>query len=72
MGTVIEGPTEFYSGRIENKNRKQTFVEEVLAGEKESGRFKGKYEDIQGVKKSGKKGFYQGAQLKRRKAIKGG
>jgi len=72
VGTVIEGPTEFYSGRIENRNRKQTFVEEVLAGEQETGRFKSKYEDIQGVKKSGKKGYYKAVQQKRTKARKGG
>jgi hypothetical protein len=72
VGVVVEGPTEFYSARIENKARKQTFVEEVLAGENETGRFKSKYEDIQSVKKSGKKGYYRAVQQKRQKARKGG
>ncbi|KIW01755.1 uncharacterized protein PV09_06931 [Verruconis gallopava] len=72
VGVVVEGPTEFYSARIENKQRKQTFVEEVLAGEKESGRFKSKYEELQAVKKSGKKGYYKSLQQARRKARKGG
>jgi hypothetical protein len=72
FGVVVEGPAEFYSGRIENRQRKQTFVEEVLAGEKESGRFKGKYEEVQGVKKSGRKGYYRAVQQKRTKARKGG
>lgn len=36
VGTIIEGPTEFYSGRLENRQRKRTFVEEVLAGEQET------------------------------------
>lgn len=72
MGTVLEGPTEFFSGRIEKKDRKQTFVEEVLAGEQESGRFKGKYEELQGVKKSGRKRYYQSVVQKRKKARKGG
>jgi hypothetical protein len=72
VGVVVEGPTEFYSGRIDKKQRKQTFVEEVLAGEAETGRFKNKYEDLQVIKKSGKKGYYKALQQKRRKARKGG
>lgn len=72
VGVVVEGPTEFYNGRIENKQRKQTFVEEVLAGEQDTGRFKSKFEEVQGVKKSGKKGYYRAVQQKRQKARKGG
>lgn len=54
VGTIIEGPTEYYSSRILNKDRKKTFVEEVLAAEEEQGRFKRKYNDIQALKMSGK------------------
>ncbi|KAK1819675.1 dTDP-fucopyranose mutase [Friedmanniomyces endolithicus] len=66
VGTIIEGPTEFFSGRIENKQRKKTFVEEVLAGEQETGRFKRKYGELQGRKTSGKKAFYKAMKANRK------
>lgn len=66
VGTLIEGPTEFYSARVEKRDRKRTFVEEVLAGEQESGRFKRKYEELQVKKRSGKKGYYKALKQKRR------
>jgi hypothetical protein len=59
VGTIIEGPTEYFSGRLSNKERKQTFVEEVLAREKSEGRFKAKYNDIQAAKTSGKKAHFK-------------
>ncbi|CAJ0750530.1 18058_t:CDS:2 [Entrophospora sp. SA101] len=31
IGTIIEGPTEFYSSRLPRKERKQTIVDELLA-----------------------------------------
>lgn len=58
VGTIIEGPTEFFSGRITKKDRKKTFVEEVMANERQTGRFANKYNDIQSSKKSGKKSYY--------------
>ncbi|CAI6333260.1 unnamed protein product [Periconia digitata] len=67
VGTVIEGPTEFYNSRIANKDRKRTFVEEVLAQEESSGKFKRKYDDILKSKSSGKKAFYKALQEKRSK-----
>lgn len=66
VGTIIEGPTEFYSGRINNKDRKKTFVEEVLAQEEKTGRFKKKYNEIQQAKTSGKKAFYKALKAKRK------
>ncbi|TKA73495.1 hypothetical protein B0A55_05498 [Friedmanniomyces simplex] len=66
VGTIIEGPTEFFTGRIENKQRKKTFVEEVLAGEQETGRFKKKYGELQGRKTSGKKAFYKAMKANRK------
>ncbi|KAH9221879.1 putative rRNA-processing protein fcf2 [Leptodontidium sp. 2 PMI_412] len=59
VGTIIEGPTEYFSSRLLNKDRKRTLVEEVLAGEKASGRFKSKYNEIQDAKTSGKKAHYK-------------
>lgn len=72
VGVVVEGPTEFYNGRIEHKQRKETFVDEVLAGEAESGRFKSKFESLQLSNKSGKKAYYKALQDKRRVSRKGG
>ncbi|KAF7587464.1 hypothetical protein BBP40_007209 [Aspergillus hancockii] len=66
VGTIIEGPTEFFSGRIAKKDRKKTFVEEVLSQERETSRFQSKYRDIQTSKQSGKKLFYKNLQAKRR------
>jgi len=66
VGTIIEGPTEFYSARIQNKDRKKTFVEEVLSQEAETGRFKKKYNEIQTSKTSGKKAFYKALKAKRK------
>ncbi|KAF2639087.1 Fcf2-domain-containing protein [Massarina eburnea CBS 473.64] len=67
VGTMIEGPTEFFNSRINKKDRKQTFVEEVLAQEDNSGKFKRKYDDITKAKSSGKKAFYKKLQEKRHK-----
>ena len=72
MGTIIEGPTEFYTGRLENKSRKRTFVEEVLAGEQDTGRFKKKYGELQTKKTSGKKSFYKDVMAKRKGGVKKG
>ena len=67
VGTVIEGPAEFFSGRIENKKRKKTLVEEVMEVERETKRFKRKYDEIQLKKMSGKKAFYQKLKEQRKK-----
>lgn len=65
VGTIIEGPTEFFSGRIVKKDRKKTFVEETMALERGNRRFESKYRDIQGAKQSGKKAFYNKLRAKR-------
>jgi hypothetical protein len=72
VGTIIEGPTEFLSARLSNKDRKRTLVEDVLAGENASGRFKAKYGEIQAMKTSGKKQFYKNLKAKRRSKISKG
>ncbi|RDW70205.1 putative rRNA-processing protein fcf2 [Coleophoma crateriformis] len=66
VGTIIEGPTEFFSARLSNKERKRTFVEEVLAGESSTQKFKSKYNEIQSKKISGKKAHYKKLKEKRR------
>ncbi|KAJ5246933.1 hypothetical protein N7468_001916 [Penicillium chermesinum] len=70
VGTIIEGPTEFFRGRIAKKDRKKTFVAEAMALERENGRFRSKYDDIQQSKQSGKKAFYNNLRAKRNKKQK--
>lgn len=70
VGTVIEGPTEFFRGRIAKKDRKKTFVAEAMALERENGRFKSKYNAIQHSKQNGKKAFYNTLRSKRNKKQK--
>ncbi|GES63317.1 nucleolus protein required for cell viability [Aspergillus terreus] len=65
VGTIIEGPTEFFSGRIAKKDRKKTFVEEAMVQERETRRFESKYRDIQTAKQSGKKSYYNKLRAKR-------
>ncbi|KAJ5902484.1 Fcf2 pre-rRNA processing [Penicillium taxi] len=67
IGTIIQGPTEFFSNRIVKKDRKKNFVEETMATERQTGRFKSKYRDIQATKTSGKKAYYNNLQAKRNK-----
>ncbi|KAK2628424.1 hypothetical protein QTJ16_001527 [Diplocarpon rosae] len=69
VGTIIEGPTEYFSSRLMNKDRKRTLVEEVLATEKASGRFKSKYNEIQDAKTSGKKAHYRKLRESRKKGV---
>lgn len=59
VGTIIEGPTEFHSARLTKKERKRTLVEQVLAQESSTQRFKSKYKEIQRAKTSGKKEYYK-------------
>lgn len=66
-GTVVEGPTEFFSARINRKDRSKNFVEEAIATERNSGKFKRKYDDIQQNKTSGKKGHYKALMKKRKR-----
>ncbi|KAL5332738.1 Fcf2 pre-rRNA processing-domain-containing protein [Aspergillus crustosus] len=65
IGTIIEGPTEYLSGRIVKRDRKKTFVEEALDLEKEAKRFESRYNDVQDRKRSGKKAFYRKLRDKR-------
>ncbi|KAK9236859.1 Fcf2 pre-rRNA processing-domain-containing protein [Lipomyces kononenkoae] len=64
-GTIVEGPTEFFSSRLTKKERKQTLADEILADEKTKAYFKRKYDEIQTVKTSGGKNFYKGIKRKR-------
>lgn len=72
LGTIVEGAADWYSGRVEKRQRKRTFVEEVLAGEQETKRFRRKYGELQIKKTSGKKGFYKAVREKRRGGVRKG
>ncbi|KAL4958820.1 Fcf2 domain-containing protein [Aspergillus stella-maris] len=65
IGTIVEGPTEYFSGRIAKRDRKKTFVEEALVLERENKRFESRYKDAQNRKRSGKKAFYNNLRAKR-------
>ncbi|EPS45686.1 hypothetical protein H072_322 [Dactylellina haptotyla CBS 200.50] len=67
MGTLIEGPTEFYSARLNNKERKKSIVDEIMSNSSGKSRFRKKYDEIQAKKKSGKKEFYKKLKAKRSK-----
>ncbi|QDS67621.1 hypothetical protein FKW77_004235 [Venturia effusa] len=71
VGVIVEGPTEFYSARLQKGDRKKTFVDSALAREAQNGRFKKKYDEVQMSKTSGKKAFYNALRAKRTKAFKG-
>ena len=47
IGTVIEGPAEYKSSRLTNRERKQSLVDEILADSKIRDYTKRKYMDIQ-------------------------
>ncbi|BFZ61411.1 dTDP-fucopyranose mutase [Saitoella coloradoensis] len=47
MGTVVEGPTEYYSARIPKGERKETILGELLAETDRKEYFKRKYGEIQ-------------------------
>ena len=65
IGTIIEGPTEFYSSRLLNNARRKTFAGEVLAMERSTRRFRRKYGDLQLAATSGKKAFYKDLKAQR-------
>lgn len=67
VGRIVEGPADFYSGRLTRKERKKTLLDELMAADKQSGKYKSKYEDIQSRKTSGKKAFYKKMVAQRRR-----
>jgi len=64
VGRIIEGPLE-YNTRLPNRERKRTFIEEVLANGSSMGRFKNRYNEIQSSKTSGKRVYYEKMKSKR-------
>ncbi|CAO3685986.1 unnamed protein product [Rhizopus stolonifer] len=66
MGTIIEGPTEFFSVRLAKKERKQTIVDELMASEEQKHYFKRKYNQVSEKAKSGGKRDYKKLKAKRK------
>ncbi|KAG6004899.1 hypothetical protein E4U21_000626 [Claviceps maximensis] len=66
IGEVIAGPTDFYSSRLSQKERKNTILEEVL-DTVDKQKLQVKYAGIQRDKMSGKRGFYKKLVSQRRK-----
>lgn len=60
-GTVIEGPAEYKSSRLTNRERKQTIVEEILADKKIKDYSKKKFLEIQADKSSRKRKAFKSA-----------
>lgn len=67
MGTIVEGNTEFYSSRMNKKNRGTSLVNEILKDDESGKYFKRKYAEIQKQKTSGGKKFYKMMKEKRKR-----
>lgn len=67
MGTIIEGKSEFFSSRLNKKERHTTILESVMHDQDTKHYFKRKYDEVQVKKTSGKKSFYKGVKEARRK-----
>ncbi|ORZ17024.1 Fcf2 pre-rRNA processing-domain-containing protein [Absidia repens] len=65
MGTIIEGATEFFSSRINKKDRKRTFAEEIMSNDDYSSYYNRKYQESQARKSSGGKKHYKKLKAKR-------
>ncbi|KAJ1666313.1 rrna-processing protein fcf2 [Coemansia sp. RSA 1813] len=59
MGTIIEGPTEFYSSRLTKKERRGNLVDELLADKQTRDYFKRKVSEIHTQNKSGNSKWYR-------------
>ncbi|KAJ2453921.1 rrna-processing protein fcf2 [Coemansia sp. RSA 2336] len=59
MGTIIEGPTEFYSSRLTKKERRSNLVDELLADKQARTYFKRKVGEIHARNQSGGKNWYK-------------
>lgn len=65
MGTVIEGATEYFSSRLNKKDRKRTFAEELLAQDDHTAYYERKYLESQERRSAGGKKHYKKLKAKR-------
>ncbi|ORX48585.1 Fcf2-domain-containing protein [Hesseltinella vesiculosa] len=66
IGTLVESPTEFFSARLNRKDRKQTLAEEIMGDAVHTDYYKRKYSEIQEAKTSGGKRHHKKKLAKRR------
>lgn len=59
VGTIIESPTEFFSARINKKDRKQNIVDELMASDELKQYYKRKYNEVYEKSSSGGKKHYK-------------
>ncbi|KAJ2549427.1 rrna-processing protein fcf2 [Coemansia sp. RSA 1933] len=59
MGTIVEGPTEFYSGRLTKKERRSNLVDELLVDKQARDYFKRKVNEIHTQNRSGNRQWYR-------------
>ena len=58
VGTIVEGKDEFFSSRINKRERKQTIMESLMGDDTSNKYFKRKFTEIQDQKSSGRRGHY--------------
>ena len=67
LGTVIEGPTEFYSARLPRRERSQNLLTGLLSDGTAKHHFKSKFRELQASKFHRKKSY---SRLRRTKATR--
>lgn len=67
VGTIVEDKSEFFSSRINNKQRKNTILESLMVDDDTNKYFKRKYSEVQRQKTSGKKAHYKKVKENRNK-----
>lgn len=67
IGTIIEDKSEFYSSRMNRKERKSTILETLMGDEASNKYFKRKYNEIQEKSTSGRKAHYKKMKEMRKK-----
>ena len=67
VGTIIEGSSEFYSGRLTRRQRKPTLVDTLLYDEEKRSIYKTKFNNLQRKHQSGSLKNYRGARQSRLK-----
>ncbi|KAL1925737.1 uncharacterized protein VTP21DRAFT_620 [Calcarisporiella thermophila] len=70
VGTIVEGPTEFYSSRMTRKERKRTIVDEVMGDGEMRKYYKRKFLEVQETKQSGGKKDKRKAEKQKKAAWK--
>lgn len=67
VGTIVESKEEFFSSRINKKDRKSTIMESLMGDDVSNKYFKRKYTEIQDKKTSGRLAHYKKNKLMRKK-----